>query len=85
MIDIVRNMFQFAHMDWNFAIERNREPLLGYVMGLFAKIGLTEGGMVERLPRPLYRKVLVTLKAAEIRRAAIDHRHGAQHCGRAAA
>jgi hypothetical protein len=52
-------------MDWNFAIERNRDPLLGFVMGLFAKIGLTEGGMVDRLPRPVYRAVLVTLKAAE--------------------
>jgi hypothetical protein len=52
-------------MDWDFAIERNREPLLGFVMGLFAKIGLAEGGMVERLPRPVYRAVLVTLKAAE--------------------
>ena len=52
-------------MDWDFAIERNRDPLLGFVMGLFAKIGLTEGGLVERLPRPVYRAVLVTLKAAE--------------------
>jgi hypothetical protein len=52
-------------MDWNYAIERNREPLVGVVMGLFAKIGLTEGGMVERLPRPLYRKVAGLLRSAE--------------------
>jgi hypothetical protein len=52
-------------MDWNFAIQRNREPLLDVVMGLFAKIGLAEGGMVERVPRPLYRKVAGLLRSAE--------------------
>ena len=34
-------------MDWNSAIERWRVPLLGHVLELFAKIGLTEGGTVE--------------------------------------
>src|SRR5262245_21148316 len=52
-------------MDWDFAIERNRERLLGAVLALFTLIGLTEGGMVERLSRPLYRKVLGKVKAAE--------------------
>jgi hypothetical protein len=52
-------------MDWDFSIERNRGVLLGIVAGLFAKIGLTEGGTVERLSRPLYLKVLGRLRAAE--------------------
>ena len=52
-------------MDWDFAIERNREMLLGAVVALFALIGLAEGGMVERLSRPVYRKVLGHVKAAE--------------------
>ena len=52
-------------MDWDFSIERNREWLLGAVVALFALIGLVEGGMVERLSRPLYRKVLGKVKAAE--------------------
>ena len=52
-------------MDWAFAIERHRVPLLGFVMELFAMIGLTEGGTVERLSRPLYRLVLGILRPAE--------------------
>jgi hypothetical protein len=52
-------------MDWDFAIERNRERMLGAVLALFTLIGLVEGGMVERLSRPLYRKVLGRVKAAE--------------------
>ena len=52
-------------MDWDFSIERNRGQLLGVVAALFAMIGLAEGGMVERLSRPLYRKVLGKVKAAE--------------------
>ena len=52
-------------MDWDFSIERNRALLLPIIVGLFAKIGLTEGGMVERLSRPLYRKVLIRLRSAE--------------------
>jgi hypothetical protein len=52
-------------MDWDYAIERHRESLLTVVAALFARIGLAEGGMVERLSRPLYRKVLGRVKAAE--------------------
>jgi hypothetical protein len=52
-------------MDWAFAIERHREPLLRIVATLFAKIGLAEGGAVERLSRPLYRMVLGVLRPAE--------------------
>ena len=52
-------------MDWNFAIERYRVPLLGHVVGLFAKIGLTEGVTIERVSKPVYREVLGILRAAE--------------------
>ena len=52
-------------MDWDFAIERHRLPLLRIVVGLFAEIGLTEGGTVERVSRPLYRIVLRILRTAE--------------------
>ena len=58
-------MFYGASMDWDFAIERHRVPLLGFVMELFAMIGLTEGGTIERLSRPLYRLVLGILRPAE--------------------
>jgi len=52
-------------MDWDFVTERNRERLLGAVLALFAVIGLVEGGMVERLAQPLYRKVLRDVRSAE--------------------
>jgi hypothetical protein len=52
-------------MDWALAIERNREPLLRIVATLFAMIGLTGTGAVERLSRPLYRTVLGVLRPAE--------------------
>jgi len=52
-------------MDWDFAIERHRERMLGAVLALFAVIGLVEGGMVERLAQPLYRKVLGQVRSAE--------------------
>jgi len=52
-------------MDWKFAIERWRVPLIGEVMKLFAEIGLTEGGTVERVPKPVYRYVLGILRTAE--------------------
>ena len=64
-LDIVLLLFYGAWMDWDFAIERHREPLLRIVVGLFAMIGLTEGGAVERLSRPLYRLVLGILRPAE--------------------
>ena len=58
-------MFYGVQMDWDFAIERHRAPLLRIVAGLFSMIGLTEGGAVERLSRPLYRLVLRVLRPAE--------------------
>ena len=58
-------MFYGACMDWNFAIERYRVPLLRHVVELFAKIGLTEGVTTERVSKPLYREVLSVLRTAE--------------------
>ena len=52
-------------MDWNFAIERHRLPLLGLVRALCAEIGLTEGGTVDRVPKPVHRYVLRILRTAE--------------------
>ncbi len=52
-------------MDWDVAIERNREPLLRIIATLFAMIGLTGTDAVERLSRPLYRTVLGVLRPAE--------------------
>ena len=52
-------------MDWDFSIERNRGMLLPHIVGLFAMIGLVEGGTVERVSRPLYRKVAGLLRSAE--------------------
>jgi hypothetical protein len=52
-------------MDWALAIERNREPLLRIVAALFAMVGLSEAGHVERLSRPVYRAVLLVLRPAE--------------------
>ena len=58
-------MFYSALMDRNFAIERNRGRLVAVVLRLFAEIGLTGGGVVERVSRPVYRKVQRVLRSAE--------------------
>src|SRR5262245_39021501 len=52
-------------MNWDLAIERNREPLLRIVAALFTMIGLSEAGAIERLSRPVYRAVLLVLRPAE--------------------
>jgi hypothetical protein len=52
-------------MDWDLAIERNRLPLLAIVLALFAELGLTGDGRVERLSKPLYRTALRLLRKAE--------------------
>jgi hypothetical protein len=52
-------------MDRNFAIDRWRLPLLGVIAVLFAEIGLTEGGTIERLSKPLHRFILRRLRTAE--------------------
>src|SRR3954468_13791918 len=65
LLDIVLYMFYGGDMDWAYAIERHRQPLLGIVATLYAMIGLTEGGKVGRLSWPLYRAVLSVLRPAE--------------------
>ena len=52
-------------MDWNLAIESKRGPLLQHVLGLFARIGLSEGITIERVSKPVYREVLGILRTAE--------------------
>lgn len=52
-------------MDRNAAIEHWRVPLLGIIAALFAVIGLTEGGSVERVPKALHAYVLRRLRSAE--------------------
>ncbi len=52
-------------MDLVSTIERWRVPLLEHVLELCAEIGLTDGGMVERIPKPLHRYVLKILRTAE--------------------
>ena len=58
-------MFYGVCMDRNFAIERSRGRLVAVVLGLFAEIGLTGGGVVEKVSKPLYRKVQRVLRSAE--------------------
>ena len=52
-------------MDWPHAINRNRDALLRIVAGLFALVGLVEGGALTTLPRHLYRAVMLVLRPAE--------------------
>ena len=52
-------------MDRISAIERWRVPLLGIIAKLFADIGLTEGGTVERVSKSLHRFILRRLRTAE--------------------
>jgi hypothetical protein len=58
-------MFYHIPMDWTEAMECHRQPLLRIVATLYAMIGLTEGGSIERISRPLYRAVLSLLRPAE--------------------
>src|SRR5262245_19432225 len=64
-LDSVPYLFYGAWMDWDLAIERNREPLLRIIAALFAMIGLSEAGAIERLSRPVYRAVLLVQRPAE--------------------
>jgi len=52
-------------MDRNLTIECIRGRLVAVVAELFAMIGLAEGGMVERVSKPLYRKAMRVLRSAE--------------------
>jgi hypothetical protein len=52
-------------MTWEETVESKREPLLSVVLGLIAAIGLEEGVAIERISKPLHRKVLRLLRTAE--------------------
>jgi hypothetical protein len=65
MLDLVPLMFYCRRMDRDFAIERSRGRLVAVVLELFAEIGLTGVGVVERVSRPVYRKVQRVLRSAE--------------------
>jgi hypothetical protein len=52
-------------MHWNSAIERSRARLVAVVLELFEEIGLTRDEVVERVSRPVYRRVDRVLRSAE--------------------
>ncbi|MGL4488512.1 MAG: hypothetical protein ACRCU5_03605 [Rhizobiaceae bacterium] len=52
-------------MDWQVAIDRNREKLLSIIVMLMKTLGLVTGGMLTTLPRHLYRKAFAILRPAE--------------------
>ncbi len=52
-------------MDWDVAIKRNSEALVGIVETLFAMLGFVGEATVSRLPWPTYRAVLRILRPAE--------------------
>jgi hypothetical protein len=52
-------------MDWQLAIEKNREALLRIIAGLYAFAGLAEGAVAAVLPRHVYRVLLRVLRPAE--------------------
>ncbi len=52
-------------MDWDLAIKRNSETLMGIVAELFAMLGLAGEASVSRLPRSVHRAVLRVLWPAE--------------------
>ena len=52
-------------MTWEETVESKREPLLTVVLGLIAAIGLEEGVSIDRISKPLHRKVLRLLRTAE--------------------
>jgi hypothetical protein len=52
-------------MDWELAIKRNSEALIGIVAELFAMLGLAGTEMGARIPQDLHRAVLRLLRPAE--------------------
>ncbi|HUQ35806.1 MAG TPA: hypothetical protein VM144_05460 [Aestuariivirga sp.] len=52
-------------MDWDLAIKRNSETLIGIVEALFAMLGLVGDAAVGRIPHRLHRAVLRVLRPAE--------------------
>jgi hypothetical protein len=52
-------------MDWELAIKRNSEALIGIVAEIFALLGLVGEATVSRIPQDLHRAVLRVLRPAE--------------------
>ncbi|NJM31285.1 MAG: hypothetical protein HC855_15420 [Rhizobiales bacterium] len=52
-------------MDWDLAMNRNRDALLRIVASLFAMLGLSEGAAIDRIPRGLHTAILRILRPAE--------------------
>jgi hypothetical protein len=52
-------------VDWQLAIDKNREKLLQLIIVLMKSLGLVDGGKLTTLPFNLYRKVLLILRPAE--------------------
>jgi hypothetical protein len=52
-------------MDWQLAIDKNREKLLSIILALMASLGLVEGGKLTTLPYYLYKRALHILRPAE--------------------
>ena len=69
----------FVSMDWDFSIERNRGMLLPHIVGLFAMIGLVEGGIGRESVAAALSESRGHIAVGGISGQAIDHRHGAQH------
>jgi hypothetical protein len=52
-------------MDWQLAIDKNREKLLRIILALMASLGLIDGGKLTTLPFYLYKRALHILRPAE--------------------
>ncbi|MFN0191579.1 MAG: hypothetical protein ACKVP5_06325 [Aestuariivirga sp.] len=52
-------------MDWDLAMNRNRDALMRIVATLFAMLGLSEGTSIDRIPRALHTAILRILRPAE--------------------
>ncbi|MGL4490450.1 MAG: hypothetical protein ACRCU5_13510 [Rhizobiaceae bacterium] len=52
-------------MNWQIAIDANREKLLSIIITLMSSLGLVKGGMLTTLPFYLHRKALLILRPAE--------------------
>jgi hypothetical protein len=57
--------FTGKHMDWDLAIKRNSEALMGIVAEIFAMLGIAGTDIVARIPQTLHRAVLRVLRPAE--------------------
>jgi hypothetical protein len=52
-------------MNWQLAIDNNRNTLLKIILALVASLGLSDGGILKTLPKFLYRRAMRILVPAE--------------------